>query len=176
MRSPPKIKTYSTLSGNEIEICIVPPTQFVTKHQHQLLPNWDVLISYLILVLQRSSVSLKNPITKVNPEKNQLRARFMRFGCSLIFALHDLGAESDLFDPRSGYALLANSDQVLDDNAIVKATLGYQVVSYQQCSLLTHPVWEYKVYPSTIATSASLRVIDFCIDDLTSSLNWQPKL
>lgn len=175
MRSLPNIKTYSTLLGNEIEVCIVPPSQFVTDHQHQLLPNWDVPISYLILVLQRSSVSLKKPMTEVSHEKNQLRARFIRFGCGLIFALQDREAQSDLFDPGTGYPLLANSDQALDDNAVVGATLGYWVTSYQQCSLLTHPVWEHNVYPSVIATSASLEAIILCIEEIISNLNWRSK-
>lgn len=175
MRSPAKTKTYITLSRSEIEICIVAPSQFVIDHQQQLLPNWNISVSYLILVLQRSSISLKQPTTKVAQEKNQLRAKFIRFGCSLIFALQDQGAKSDLFDPRTGCALLANSDLALDDNAVIGATLGYSVISYQQCSLLTHPVWEQNVYPSVIATSASSKAINLCLNETISNLNWRLK-
>jgi hypothetical protein len=138
----------------------------VVDHQDQLLSSWDVPISYLILVLQRSQISLTESSAEVTQEKDRLRAKFIRLGCNLIFALQDRGAKSDLFDPRTGYPLLASADRVLDDNAVVEAILGYSVISYQHCTLLTHPVWGNQVYPSIVATSGSLEVVELCVQQI----------
>ncbi len=156
------VKTYSTPSGRGIQVCVSPPHQFALNQQQRLLPSWDVSISYLILVLQQSSISLKESTSKVAQEKDQLRANFLRFGCDLIFALQDHKYQSDLFDPRTGYPLFARSRMTWDDNAVVNALLNYPVISYQQCSLLSHPVWKHNVYPSTIVTSAPLNIVESC--------------
>ncbi len=138
----------------------------MVDNQDKLLPTWDVPISYLILILQRSRISLSESSAEVTQEKDRLRARFIRLGCNLIFALQDRGAKSDLFDPRTGYPLLASTDQVLDDNAVVEALLGYSVISYRNCTLLTHPVWGNQVYPSIVATSGSLEVVELCVQQI----------
>lgn len=166
-----QIKTYST-SENEVQICIASPHQFVLEHQRRLLPDWNVAISHIILILQQSSVSLENSTSKVTQEKNRLRAEFIRFGCDLIFSLKEIGYPSDLFDPRTGYPLLAESGITLDDNAVVKALLNYPVVSHRQCSLLIHPEWKYNIYPSTIVTSAPLDSLKCCIEQTTANRNW----
>ena len=170
MRSPTNIKIHTTLAGREVEVCITPPSKFVVDHQERLLPSWNVSVSYLILVLQRSSVSLEKSTLEVTQEKNQLRTEFIRFGCSLIFALLDQEATSDLFDPRTGYPLLASPDKPLDDNAVVQALLGYTVTKHQQCSLLTHPTWGTNVYPSIVATAASSTVVNLCVEQIINDL------
>lgn len=164
MRSPlSRIETYQTASA-EVQVCIAPPHQFVVKHQQRLLPDWEVNVSYLILILQQSSISLKNSTSKVIQEKNRLRAEFIRFGCNLIFNLRELGYQSDLFDPRTGHPLLAERGIILDDNAVARALLNYSVISYRQCSLLIHPEWGARVYPSTIVTSAPLNLLESLIE------------
>ena len=108
-------------------------------------------------------------------EKNHLRAKFIDFGCSSIFALHERGYQSDLFDPRTGYPLLARRGLAVDDNAVVKAVLNYPVTSDGQCSLLTHPAWANSVYPSTLVTSAPHRVIEQCIPQIADNFSWTLK-
>ena len=152
------LKTYSTQSGKEIQVCIAVPHKFIVDRQQQLLPDWNVAISYLILILQQS-VSLEENSEVVAKEKDRLRAKFISAGCSLILELEDRGYRSDLFDPRTGYPLLTRSGLALDDNAVVKAILNYPVTSSGQCCLITHPVWGNNVYPSTIATSAPMSAI-----------------
>ena len=175
MRSLPKLKTYTTKSAKEVQICIAPPHQFVLNQRQQLLPGWNVLISYLILLLQQSSISLKESSPEVALEKDALRAKFMLFGRSLIFALQAQEYQSDLFDPRTGYPLFARPGITFDDNAVVKAMLKYPVISYRQCSLLIHPVWGNKVYPSTIVTSAPANILDSCLQQAIANQNWQLK-
>ena len=161
------LKTYHTPSAREVQVNIAFPNQFVLDCQQQLLPDWNVDISYLILVLQQSVVSLEQHSDRAVIEKDYLRAKFISIGCNLILKLQDRGYQSDLFDPRTGYPFFTRSGLALDDNAVVKAILNYPVTSSGQCSLITHPVWGNNVYPSTIATSAPLKAI---VSSLSSTI------
>ncbi|NJK55728.1 MAG: methylmalonic aciduria and homocystinuria type D protein [Pleurocapsa sp. SU_5_0] len=179
MRSPPnlvfKLNILNPSSKKEVDVCVASPHQFAIEHQQQFLPAWSTPLSYLILVLQQSSISLKESTIEVAAEKERLRAEFISFGCSLIFALQDRGYSSDLFDPRTGYPLLASQDMTWDDNAAVKALLNYPVVNYQQCSLITHPIWQDHVYPSTIATTAPQVLVASGLKQAIVTQNWQLK-
>ena len=163
---------YKTSSGAGVEIYIAPPHQFAVAHQQELLPGWDSPISYLILVLQQSSICFKTASDQTILEKDRLRAKFLRFGSSLIFALQDHGYYGDLFDPRTGYPLIAQPGMVWDDNAAVKALLNYPVVNHQQCSLVIHPLWQAQVYPGTIATTAPLALVEQHLQQTATSQNW----
>ena len=153
------MKTYHMSSGREVQICIAFPHQYVLDRQQQLLPDWNVAISYLILILQQSVVSLESQSNLVKKEKDHLRTKFISAGCSLILELQNRGYQSDLFDPRTGHPFFTRSGLAFDDNAVVKAVLNYPVTNSGQCSLITHPVWGNNVYPSTIVTSAPLKAI-----------------
>ena len=176
MRSPCLLKTYHTRSALEVQICIALPHQFVLDRQHQLLPDWNIAVSYLILVLQRTLLPLDTSSDRVTREKNRLRVEFIDFGCSLILALQKQGYQSDLFDPRTGYPLLTSRGIIFDDNAVVQAILNYPAISYQHCSLLIHPVWGNNVYPSTIVTSAPLKVVDSCLEQIIDNFSWTLKI
>lgn len=179
MRSPPnvllEIKIFNPSSVREVDIAIASPHQFAIEHQRQLLPGWDNPLSYLILVLQQSSISLQASTAAVAREKERLRAEFIRFGSGLIFALQDQGYNSDLFDPRTGYPLLASQEMTWDDNAAVKVLLNYSLVNYQQCTLISHPIWEHHVYPATIATTATFLILESCLKQSIIKQNWQFK-
>jgi Methylmalonic aciduria and homocystinuria type D protein len=170
--------TYSftnTSSGKEVDVCVASPHQFAIAYQQQLLPGWEIPLSYLVLVLQQSSISLKDSSSEVTVEKDRLRAELIRFGCNLVFALRDQGYCSDLFDPRTGYPLLAHQGMTWDDNAVVKALLNYPVIDYQQCSLITHPIWQHHVYPGAIATTAPQGIVKSCLEQAIVTQNWQLK-
>lgn len=167
--------TYSLInpsSAREVDICVASPHQFAIAHQQQLLSGWELPLSYLILVLQQSSISLKDTSREVMAEKERLRTELIRFGCHLIFALRDQGYSSDLFDPRTGYPLLAPQSMTWDDNAVVKALLNYPLIDYQQCSLITHPIWQHHVYPGTIATIAPQVLVKSCLEQAIVTQNW----
>jgi hypothetical protein len=179
MRSPPNVllelNIFNPSSAREVDIAIASPHQFAVDHQRQLLPGWDNPLSYLILVLQQSSLSLQASTAAVTREKERLRAEFIRFASGLIFDLQDQGYGSDLFDPRTGYPLLASQDMVWDDNAAVKALLNYPLVSCQQCSLIAHPIWKHHVYPATVATTATFSLLESCLKQAIIKQNWRFK-
>ena len=164
---PSKLKTFVTPSKQEVQVCIDDPSQFILEHQQQLLPGWNSPVAHIVLLLQQSNISLRELNTEVIQEKDRLRAKFIRFGCDLIFLLRDQGYESDLFDPRDGYPLLTQrGNMTLNDNAVVKALLNYPVASYRNCSLINHPTWGDRVYPSTIATNAPQDMLESLIEKL----------
>ncbi|MBE9045378.1 methylmalonic aciduria and homocystinuria type D protein [Pleurocapsales cyanobacterium LEGE 10410] len=175
MPSLPNIK-LQTRSGREIEIAIAPPHQFVLDRQQQLLPDWKVEPAYMILLLQQSSISLKVISPEADREKNLLRAKFIYWGRALIFALQDRGYQGELFDPRTGCPLFGRQGINLDDNAVAKALLNYPVVSYRQCSLLIHPTWGDRVYPSTMVTSAPQEIIKLTIKQISATQKWTTKV
>ena len=171
-----KIETFITPSKKETQVCVAAPSQFVLEHQQYLLPNWQIPITYLVLLLQESDISLKKFNHRVIAEKDRLRANFLRLGCELIFTLQDRGYESDLFDPRTGCPLLAQKGELtLDDNAAVKALLNYPVIEYNNCSLLQHPTWGDRVYPSTVVTTAPQDVIEDAINKISIALGLKLK-
>ena len=156
----------TTLSGQEIEIYLAPPHQFFLEQQQELIPDLVTSATFLILFLQRSSISLREFNCNVTKEKDRLRANFIRFGYELIFSLRDRSYQSDLFDPRTGYPLLSQPGKLtIDDNAVVKALLNFSVTNYQGCSLLSHPIWNHDVYPATIATSAPHKLLTSLIEN-----------
>lgn len=168
--------TYSSPWGTEIEIFITTPHQFAREQQNLFFPSWDQALSYLILVLQRSSLPLSRTTPQVALEKNRLRANFISFGRDVITSLQSQQYLSDLFDPVTGHPLLSNSDLVWDDNATVQALLNYPVISWQNCCLLQHPVWNHDVYPATIATSAPQATIKFCLVQILAKYDWNSQI
>ena len=155
MRSPYKVNS----SDPTLEIYLASPHQFFLDYQQQLGINW-VPVSYLVLFLQRSQISLQESNKRVIAEKDRLRTKFLRMGCNLIFSLCDREYPSDLFDPRTGYPLLSQPGELtFDDSAAIATLLDYPLFSYQNCTLIKHPTWGYSVYPATVVTSATLEVL-----------------
>jgi len=162
----------STIKNGQVEISIVSPHQFFQEHQVEFLPDWDLAVVSVILLLQRSPIALTEFTTEVAQTKDCLRANFIRFGCQLIFALQDLGYRSDLFDPRHGCPLLSRQGNLtFDDNAAVEALLHYPVSNYQNCSLIEHPTWGNKVYPGTVVTQANHQIVESVVPRTQLSLN-----
>lgn len=174
MRSQIDSQMFQTPTGGSVQVCLARPHQFVIDNQRKLLPNWDRPVTYIIILLRQSRFSLKQLSSDVAQEKDNLRTKFIRFGCDLIFSLQDHNYQSDLFDPRTGYPLLTRQGEItLDDNAVVEAVLGYPLTSYQNCSLLTHPIWENAVYPSTVVTSAPLEILTPIINRAITLQGWK---
>ena len=176
MEASLSLTSYYTTSETEIEVCIAPPHQFAVRWQQELLPRWYASLSHIIIILQKSSVSLQETTDEVALEKNRLRAKFIRLGCSLIFALQDQNYVGDLIDPRTGHPLLTSPGWIWDDNAVVQALLNYPVISYQNCTLLTHPVWKHHVYPATIVASAPQKVIESSLSRIMTNYNSSLKI
>ena len=147
-----------------MQIYIAPPSQFIRDRQKQLLPTWNIPVAHIILVLQHSSWSWEQSDDKITRVKDLLRENLFRFGGKLIFDLWKQGYLSDLFDPRTGYPLIGTAGEItLDDTAVTRALLGFEVTEYRGCWLLNHPEWGNAVYPSTIVTTAPLKSIEFSV-------------
>lgn len=174
MRSLLNFQHFITPAAREIQIYIEPPSQFLIDNQWQLLPTWDKPITYGILILQKSCLSLIDNNPEVAQEKNYLREQFLRFGGDLVEQLRDRGFESDLFDPRSGYPVFSNKGSLtLNDNGLVHALLGFRLIPYQNCSLLIHPQWQTAVYPSTVVSTASSTILKSTLSEITTTLNYK---
>ncbi|WP_036485986.1 methylmalonic aciduria and homocystinuria type D protein [Myxosarcina sp. GI1] len=159
-----------------VEIYLDRPSQFIIDNQKQLLPTWDKPVTQVILVLQQSRLSLEHNTEAVAREKDRLREQFFRFGCSLVFGLRDRNLLSDLCDPRSGYPVISREGEItLSDAALVKALLGFEVIDYNDCSLIIHPQWGSAMYPSTILTSAGLDELKPVLDKAIALLGWTSK-
>ncbi|MGV2828887.1 methylmalonic aciduria and homocystinuria type D protein [Myxosarcina sp. GI1(2024)] len=159
-----------------VEIYLRRPSQFIIDNQKQLLPTWDRPVGQVILVLQQSRLSLERSDEAVAQEKDRLRERFFRFGCSLVFLLRDRNLLSDLFDPRNGYPLISRQgDVTLNDTAAIEALLGFEVTDCGDCALITHPYWGSGVYPATIVTIASFPAIESILNEVIASLGWRAR-
>jgi hypothetical protein len=162
-----------TPRGTEIQIYIAPPSSFILNNQQQLLPSWESPITYVILVLQQSCLSLELSNYDVVREKDYLREQFWRLGSNVVQQLHGRNYLGELFDPRTGYPWFSLSGTItLNDNAVVQAILNFPVISYNNCSLLTHPQWNHAVYPSTIVTTASLLSLEAILKQQMKKQNW----
>ena len=165
------MKTKQQFVTKGVHIWIVSPHKFVRENQQKLLPDWNIPINLLILVLQRSDVSLRESNQSVVREKDRLRVKFIRFGLELCFTWRDRNYPSDIFDPRTGYPLLSQQGKYgIDDNVTVATLLNYPTISYRKCSLIQHPDWGDFVYPSTIATSAPLEVVKSITREFLASM------
>ncbi|NES80189.1 MAG: methylmalonic aciduria and homocystinuria type D protein [Moorea sp. SIO2B7] len=138
----------------KIDISIHAPTSFVTNNQKLILPDWDLPVAAVVIVLQQARFSLTNTKDCVNQEKDRLRDKFIHFGLDVVSALSDRGFLSDLIEPRTGYPLLSHPGEIAhDDVAVVKALLGFPVM-IGNCSAIIHPSWGSAVYPSILISSA----------------------
>ena len=172
---------FKSSRGRLTQTYIEPPSAFMLERQQQLLPDWEVPIANVIVVLQQSRILLKSTNPEVMQEKNYLREQFWRLGCNLVFRLRDSNYISDIFDPRTGYPWLSSRGEItLNDNAVVAALLDFPVTAYKNCSLIEHPQWKEAVYPSTIVSNAPLKVLtsvlrqgieSLCTDKVNISIN-----
>jgi hypothetical protein len=173
MRSHPNLEHFLTPAGREIQIYIDRPSQFLQDNQEQLLPTWDKPITQVILILQKSRLSLTDNTPEVAEEKSYLREQFLTFGNELITRLGDRH-NTELFDPQTGYPLFSTRGSLtLDDNALVNALLGFSLIPYQHCFLSIHPQWQTAVYPSTIVSTASNTRLKSTLSTITTNQSWQ---
>ncbi|MEL6441358.1 MAG: methylmalonic aciduria and homocystinuria type D protein [Cyanobacteria bacterium J06621_8] len=173
MDTPLYRANYITPSGTGSEIWISPPHQFAREHQNHWFPGWDHPLANLVIVLQESAVSFSNNTIQVTQEKDRRRGKFLSFSFDLVSALQTEDYLGDLFDPRTGFPIFSSSKMVWDDNAAIKALLNYPVITWQNCSLVQHPVWKSKVYPGTVATSAPQTVIKSCLAQIMPQYGWE---
>lgn len=148
------------------------PNEFICAHLDQLLPQWSVPVSSVLVVLQPCQLALLERTPETETQKNQLREKFIGFGYSVALKLKSTGHWADLFDPRTGFPMLSEAGYLkLDDTAVVQSCLGYQLTAQSGCFVIEHPTWGTAVYPSILVSSASPTVVELVAREIAASLD-----
>lgn len=160
--------------GQEVQISIHAPSQYICANRERILPDWQQQpLFWVVIVLQRSHYPLVKSTPEIEQEKQNLREKFMRFGCDLVFSLRDRGYLADLIDPRTGYPLFSRPGQIPhNDTAVVKALLNYPVLK-NKCCVLVHPTWGTAVYPSIFISTAPPIILELAIKSMALMHGWQ---
>ncbi|WP_404787506.1 methylmalonic aciduria and homocystinuria type D protein [Altericista sp. CCNU0014] len=137
------------------------PSPFIDRHRASLLPDWQVSVQSVMVILQPCSVALNEVTPITEQQKRQLRRRFLYWAKQLIVVLHQEGYAADGFDPRTGHPYYSRAGSLtLDDVAVVQSVLGYPLVPSGDCRLVEHPIWGCGVFPSVIVSSAPCSVLE----------------
>lgn len=162
-----------TETGQIVQISIHLPSQFIVQNLERVIPDWNLPVLWVVIVLQQSRYELVETTPHVEKEKEQLREKFIRFGLEVAFKLRDRGFLTDLIDPRTGYPLLSHPGQIPhDDTAVVKALLGLPMI-HNSCRTLEHHEWGTAVYPSIMLSSASPTIIKSILKRVATLHGWK---
>jgi Methylmalonic aciduria and homocystinuria type D protein len=132
------------------------PSSFIHRHRVDLLPDWQVSVSSLMVILQTCPVSLYEVTPATEYQKRRLRRRSLCLVKTLITSLQDAGYAADGFDPRTGKPFYSRPGSLtLDDVAVVQSVLGYPLVASGDCYLIKHPAWGCCVFPTVLVSEAS---------------------
>ncbi len=144
----------------DLQYSIHQPSSFINHHRGDLLPDWDVSVQSVMVILQPCSVALNDITPVTEQQKQQLRRRFLYWAKKLIAELKKEGYAADGFDPRTGHPHYSRSGVLtLDDVAVVQSVLGYPLVPSGECRLVEHPIWGCGVFPSVVVSSAPPSVL-----------------
>ena len=162
-----------TETGQAVQISIHQPSQFIVQNLERVVPDWNLPVLWVVVVLQQSRYELVEITPHVEREKERLREKFIRFGFEVAFKLRDRGFLTDLIDPRTGYPLLSHPGQIPhDDTAVVKALLGLPMI-HNSCRTLEHHEWGTAVYPSIMLSSASPTIIKSILKRVATLHGWK---
>ena len=144
----------------DLQYSIHQPSSFINHHRGDLLPDWNVSVESVMVILQPCSVALNDITPVTEQQKQQLRRRFLYWAKKLIAELKKEGYAADGFDPRTGHPHYSRSGALtLDDVAVVQSVLGYPLVPSGECRLVEHPIWGCGVFPSVVVSSAPPSVL-----------------
>ncbi len=160
-----------------LQYSIHQPSPFIALHWADLLPDWQVSVQSVMVILQPCSVALNEVTPITEQQKRQLRRRFLYWAKQLIAALHQEGYAADGFDPRTGHPYGSRSGSLtLDDVAVVQSVLGYPLVPSGDCRLVEHPIWGCGVFPSVVVSSAPPSILETIAQRLWQSAKRPGKL
>jgi hypothetical protein len=144
----------------DLQYSIHQPNSFIHHHRVDLLPDWDVSVQSVMVILQPCTVPLNESTPVTEQHKQHLRRRFLYWAKQLITALKKEGYAADGFDPRTGHPYYSRSGTLtLDDVAVVQSVLGYPLVPSGECRLVEHPIWGCGVFPSVVVSAAPPTVL-----------------
>ena len=146
------------------------PSRFLCTHWDKLLPDWSCPARSMLIVLQPCDCDLLERSPTAEAQKRKLRRRFLKLGYAIAAELNRLGYAAAIFDPRTGFPLLARPGALrLDDVAIVQAALGYRIACSHGCSIVLHPTWGRAVYPSTLVSAAEPALVERILGEVEQS-------
>ncbi len=158
--------------GRVLQMFVRQPTPFIAQNLERVLPDWNLPIAWVVLVLQEARFPLEDTSSHVEREKDRLREKFMRFGFQVAFDLRDRGWLTDLIDPRTGYPLLSRPGEIRHDDAAVVRTMLDFPVKTNRCRVLIHPDWGTAIYPATLITSATPDAIGPLLESVARQHGW----
>jgi hypothetical protein len=160
------------LANHTMQYSVHLPSRYIYTHQHQLLPDWSLPASSVLIVLQRCPCNLLEQAPEAELQKNLLRREFLKLGGNIVIELNRMGYLADLFDPRTGLPVLSTPGPLrIDDVAIAHTILGYPVYNHGGCSVILHPHWGSSVYPSTLISSAQPLILQRVVEGIINIIN-----
>ncbi|NET32367.1 MAG: methylmalonic aciduria and homocystinuria type D protein [Cyanothece sp. SIO1E1] len=158
------------MSSYSVQYSVHAPNEFIRTHLNRLLPQWSVPVLSVLVVLQKSQVTLLAQSAEIQAQKQQLRQQFFWLGDRIAHQLQHLGYEAEIFDPKTGLPTLSlPGESQLDDVAVVRSALGYPLTQAGDCLIILHPIWGSAVYPSVLMSSAAPHQVEKIVDTLINS-------
>lgn len=154
----------------DVEYSVHIPSEFIRTQVCKLLPEWLVPVLSVLIVFQHCPVLLAEKTTETEFYKQQLRSQFLQLGRPIVLALQQRGYRAEIFDPRTGYPLLSQPGPLqLDDVAVVRTSLGYDLTDAGGCRILEHPTWGKAVFPSILLSSAAPEITQAVAEDILAA-------
>jgi hypothetical protein len=143
------------IDATPVQYFVCPPPHYIQVHLPQLLPQWHQPVQSVLIVLQPCAESLCATSAAIDRQKQTRRQRFLHLAQTLAQDLQQQGYQTDIFDPKTGQPLLsAAGSRRLEDAAVVRDCLGYDLKWCGDCRVVDHPVWGDAVYPAVMVSAA----------------------
>ncbi|MBW4444060.1 MAG: methylmalonic aciduria and homocystinuria type D protein [Plectolyngbya sp. WJT66-NPBG17] len=150
-----------------MQYSVHPPSEYICQHSEKLLPEWSNPIRSIVVVLQPADRELTERCWETDLQKQVLRSQFLEFGFKVAKLLRQQGHLAELFDPKTGLPILSGAGSLrLDDVAVVRSTLGYEIAPVGNCFTIVHPIWGGAVYPSILMSSADSILVEAAVAGL----------
>lgn len=163
--------------NQEMEYSVHAPNSFIKDNLNRILPAWTCPVRSVLLVLQRSPLTLLHRTKETEAIKNQLRQDFFIIAETVSIQLREEGYCAEIFEPRNGLPTCSQSgDLCLSDVATAHTLLRYPVYRVGGCTLLMHPRWGSEVYPSTLVSSAPPEALNEIASETFRHLRLKPAI
>eukprot|EP00741_Cyanophora_paradoxa_P014664 tig00020816_g14142.t1 len=107
---------------------------------------------------------------KEQEEKDRCLEMFIAWGKRVCEAVRAQGHWADVTDPCSGLPLLSErGNHIYSDVEALELLLRYKTVDIGGCRVLSHPKWGYRVYPTTLFSTAPLAVLTAALETADAS-------
>lgn len=148
----------------DLEYSVHVPSKLLKRDVATVFPDAAITLATPLIIIptfQKSTVSLLEYGDEQAKEKDRLLLRFFEWCervCHQVSVLYP-SAWIDATDPASGMAWRGASSSCYSDVDGVIGLLHYDTIESGGCRILSHPRWNYAVYPTTLFTTAPPSVI-----------------